>query len=59
MKDMIMLDIIIDDGGVTMVLNIFSNGCHLSLKPPTCSTLQTDLENKLKKIDDCPEAGLV
>ena len=53
------MDMIIDDGGVTMVLNIFSNGWHLSLKPPTSSTLQTDLENKLKKIDECPEAGLV
>ena len=58
MIDMMMMDMIIDDGGVTMVLNIFSNGCHLSLKPPTSSTLQTDLENKLKKIDECPEAGL-
>ena len=59
MKDTMMMDMIIDDGGVTMVLNIFSNGCHLSLKPPKSSTLQTDLKSKLKKIDDCPEAGLV
>ena len=58
MKDTMMMDMIIDDDGATMVLNIFSNGCHLSLKPPTTSTLQTDLENKLKKIDECPEAGL-
>ena len=59
MIDMMMMDMIIDDAGATMVLNIFSNGCHLSLKPPTNSTLQTDLENKLKMIDECPEAGLV
>ena len=58
MIDMMMMDMIIDDGGVTMVLNIFSNSWNLSLKPPTSSTLQTDLENKLKKIDECPEAGL-